>query len=74
MRAVKKGLMDTSRSAQVHSAALVFAKAWAAWHNTSEVMPSHDVIESASGILEALGVDMIEGRTGKYRIVRAWPK
>lgn len=44
-----------------------FAKAWAEWHNTSDMGLTQEVIEEAHNILGAIGLEMCE-KNGKHSV------
>lgn len=54
----------------LQKAAMTFAKAWAKWHEHTGMMPDHEVIEAAAGILEVLGLEMEENKKGKIKLVK----
>lgn len=74
-KAVKKRIpASRGPKAGLQKAAMAFAEAWASWHNHTDPMPDLGVIEAASGLLEALGVDMVDGEDGLVKLVREVPR
>ncbi len=47
-------------------AARTFGRAWAAWHNNGEEMPSNELITAAVDLLTVHGLTMAEGDDGYY--------
>lgn len=54
----------------IKKAAMAFAKAWAAWHEHGGVMLDPELVDAGHGIVEALGLEMVETPRGKQKLVR----
>ena len=52
----------------IEKAAREFARAWASWHDHSGLMLDDDLSTASNGILEALGLELVEGEDGKHTL------
>lgn len=55
---------------EIKKAAMAFAKAWAAWHEHGGVTLDPELVDAGHGIVEALGLEMVETSKGKQKLVR----
>lgn len=55
---------------EIKKAAMAFAKAWAAWHEHGGIMLDPELVDAGHGIVEALGLEMVETPRGKQKLVR----
>lgn len=53
---------------KLQKAAMKFARAWAKWHENSHCWLDEDVIDAGHGILQAMGLEMVETDKGKMRL------
>ena len=58
----------------LEKAARTFAREWANWHEDgSDIFPHPELVDAGHGILEALGLSMVETKTGKQRLKKVKP-
>lgn len=59
----------------LHDAAMAFADAWAKWHDHDCSILDVELVDAGHGIVEALGLEMIEGVNWmggrKHRLIAA---
>lgn len=69
VRAVNAHEALTTEVAKLREASMAFAKAWAAWHENSQSWLDGEVIDAGHGIVASLGLEMVEGKKGKQKLV-----
>lgn len=57
----------------LEKAAKTFAREWARWHENSDQLWHHELIDAGHGILEALGLEMVETKTGSQQLRKVKP-
>lgn len=61
-------------STKLEKAARVFAKAWAEWHEHDCSTFDPELIDAGHGIVEALGLEMVQVTGGKQKLVKVLRK
>ncbi len=63
----------TKKPPTVEQAAKTFAREWARWHENIDFIPHPELVDAGHGILEALGLEMVETKKGKQQLRKVKP-